>query len=967
LNEGELRLKLDSIIEESNGAILPPIKFVYNIEHPLPSRTEANGRDFWGYYNGEVIDPLPKVDGLIRNRGDVQCFPPGSYSEWFDASSVFVGSTKQPVLSYCKSATLERILYPTGGYVQYNFELHECESKELFDNTIEHKNRVVSGSELETPFSIEYSKVAKNDLTRMAHADLGQLDVKNIHIPDRSRLLITVKDSLGQKIGEVLLKSHMPDQNANQYVIEPSSYSFSNLPESFTVLSSLVDPGSGITDLASPLFSLSWVSETERKKKNVGGLRVKSILRGNASDDIVSKTDFKYVNIDTTRSSGILRAVPSYGYFTITLSSINFPILCFARSSASVNESNISSGSPVGYERVMMIEGGGDGPDQVSEFIFSTYKDYPDLFHSSTYGVPSSYVGLESPHLPNMDNEWRRGRLLKRKLFLTKPGGILNLLSEETNTYQDFSSSGVFEDSISPSSKAILIGRALAHAGNRYSYNVYPVYLGNYGFLSKKVVKLFAKEGADSISTTIKHFYNKQLGIMRIEEESSNSNLHVKSFVYPSDMLNHDPFGIYQKMVENHLLSSKIISMSYLNGNAFKEKEMITYSLFNSGDQILPAKIEKYDAQGNIINSVEYQKYDERGNLLQEKTSDGLITSYLWGYGGRYLIARLTGVDYNAFSSVLNTTVLAKDLPSDNELFSQFSSLRSWLSNKLCKVETYTHQPLVGVSSISSSSDRIEFYQYDSFGRLRFILDRKKNILKQFCYNYQGQPDNCQLYYNVTLQQPFQKNDCPSGFTGSPYTYTVAAGTHAVTSQLEANNKAQQDLSSHGQNQANIHGTCLPVYYNVAIAEYFYNANCPNSTLDGVWVVIPAGAYSSTVGQAEADQLARAAAQQYANQNGTCSQSGFPLYGSNNTGSSMTLLLRNTQTQTSYYFFLGAYQGWSQLGTVPPGNYDIELISDGYNSFNYSIGCGFWGSAAGYASLYNVYLDGSCANIEITF
>jgi hypothetical protein len=408
---------------------------------------------------------------------------------------------------------------------------------------------------------------------------------------------------------------------------------------------------------------------------------------------------------------------------------------------------------------------------------------------------------------------------------------------------------------------------------------------------------------------------------------------------------------------------------------------------------------EKFMTMGEDVNTVinESQDWNFDGCVFSEESFTGkyslsgsVKSKISFGYIGIRLMAKGNGTNptvgmLDSFGNLVNTFFATPTGVSHGDWY-EFEfiipyrgliSINSnggliddvyWfvLGNKplSCNFYNYSNGML---SSISDLNRNRSFYKYDGMRRLSFILDSRGNILKQFCYNYQGQPDNCQLYYNVTVQQTFHKNDCESGFTGSPYTYTVSAGTHAGTSQLEANDKAMQDLANNGQSQANVHGTCLPVYYNVAIAEYFYNANCPNSTLDGVWVVIPAGAYSSTAGQAAADQLARDAAQQYANQNGTCSQSGFPLYGSNNTGASMTLLLRNTQTQTSYYFFLGAYQGWSQLGTIPPGNYDIELISDGYNSFNYSIGCGFWGSAAGYTSLYNVYLDGSCANIEITF
>lgn len=66
------------------------------------------------------------------------------------------------------------------------------------------------------------------------------------------------------------------------------------------------------------------------------------------------------------------------------------------------------------------------------------------------------------------------------------------------------------------------------------------------------------------------------------------------------------------------------------------------------------------------------------------------------------------------------------------------------------------------------------------------------------------------LYYNVVATRAFFKNDCtPSQGTGSRVIYTVpAAKYNSITSQTDADGKAQAEINSNGQAYANSTGTC---------------------------------------------------------------------------------------------------------------------------------------------------------------
>lgn len=132
------RLKLDGIQEFSgDGQVsLPSVQFSYNEETGLPP-SYTRDIDHWGYYN--FLDSIP-------NHTPV---PPWSaYTTVFDSyAGIWNGSHPQPFNGNrdpyeekMKAGVLEKITYPGGGYIKYDFEANRARSNE--SGTIE---KVVGG------------------------------------------------------------------------------------------------------------------------------------------------------------------------------------------------------------------------------------------------------------------------------------------------------------------------------------------------------------------------------------------------------------------------------------------------------------------------------------------------------------------------------------------------------------------------------------------------------------------------------------------------------------------------------------------------------------------------------------------------------------------------------------------------------------------------------------------------------
>ncbi|MGN6293477.1 MAG: DUF5977 domain-containing protein [Chitinophagaceae bacterium] len=120
----------------------------------------------------------------------------------------------------------------------------------------------------------------------------------------------------------------------------------------------------------------------------------------------------------------------------------------------------------------------------------------------------------------------------------------------------------------------------------------------------------------------------------------------------------------------------------------------------------------------------------------------------------------------------------------------------------------------------------------------------------------------------------FTRNNCATGGVGGTVIYNVAAGSYNSTISLaDANLKAVNAMNTGGQAYANTNASCT--WQNQEQIRYFTRNDCGGGLVgSGVNYTIPANTHSSTISQADANQLAYNAAttagQAYANANGFC-------------------------------------------------------------------------------------------------
>lgn len=192
------------------------------------------------------------------------------------------------------------------------------------------------------------------------------------------------------------------------------------------------------------------------------------------------------------------------------------------------------------------------------------------------------------------------------------------------------------------------------------------------------------------------------------------------------------------------------------------------------------------------------------------------------------------------------------------------------------QMSTQTFEPLIGMTSQCDVNNRITYFEYDGFGRLVLVRDQDKNIIKKICYNYTGQPVNCDLTYVNTL--PNWQN------TSTPLRCQLNSQGGNTGYQEQEQIDINPGSPTYNQTQ------WIQVEQNTSACPPTININLTSTNLGGL--------------------------------------TGF------------TANYYNTSTGFTYSFAVSPATGLQPLGSVPPGNYTLTISKTGINVYaTYKSGC----------------------------
>lgn len=292
---------------------------------------------------------------------------------------------------------------------------------------------------------------------------------------------------------------------------------------------------------------------------------------------------------------------------------------------------------------------------------------------------------------------------------------------------------------------------------------------------------------------------------------------------------------------------------------------------------------------------------------------------------------------------------------------------------EMAQMNTYTYNPLVGITSQCDVNDRITNYTYDASGRLTLVKDEDGNVLKKICYNFQGQPDACgdnaiplwqttgvtrckpcpqnSNYISNIKQQEEKDNNSNSATYGNTRWVDAGVSINCVIQpgwQKTANTRCvivnnqntgaqeqeQMDVnpcsSGYGQTRwvsAGTNTTACPlpvVFRSLAINKYYFNQNCGPQQVPLPYLVnLPEGAFTSSNNATEANALAEQEAQRQANASGGCAT----LY--------VKLTTENEQTDPDGEFTVGSlhYRFFKDAAGTIPFTLPIDVTINTYERY----------------------------------
>lgn len=148
------------------------------------------------------------------------------------------------------------------------------------------------------------------------------------------------------------------------------------------------------------------------------------------------------------------------------------------------------------------------------------------------------------------------------------------------------------------------------------------------------------------------------------------------------------------------------------------------------------SSVEEYGGNSEMIGYEHFSGFDRYGNPTCSETIDGLKTTYIWGYWGKYPVAVIDNASPEEVSAILGSELY---MLSDNgeKMIEQIDALRELLPEAM--VTTYTWIPLVGMAKVTDPSGTSTSFSYDNSNRLLSETFRRdggrRELIKSYKYN----------------------------------------------------------------------------------------------------------------------------------------------------------------------------------------------------------------------------------------
>lgn len=474
----------------------------------------------------------------------------------------------------------------------------------------------------------------------------------------------------------------------------------------------------------------------------IGGLRIrKKTDLDNNGQNLIKEYSYKN-NIFDTSSNGILLLKNLYyspNHIGYTLCGSLFYEGIFSMNSI-VPLSNFS-GTQIEYPKVIETQLDSNGENiGITSYNYYGYNDYKDSFS----GTVQYSFSIFDPHT---DFSFKRGKL-RLKEFRNKSNQIV--LQEEYNYFSnDLKKSKAF--SYNGTATCFTPG-GVGDGNPAIKGTAYEIYYSDNNLVSKKT-RTYNSTGEYLEETeNYKYIDRENFGdnFLRSKTKSTTNLVSTQEeYQYTFDKSNITPYNTLTNRREFSVIKTdKTLSNVPISSSQVDYAQLPIYDKngnTTSINQIFPQKFSEAKGTNAFEEKLIVDKYDADGNVLQAHKTNGKYIFYFYGYNNRYPIMKIEGAEtistgatsFSTQASQLRTLMEDPSSTMTQIIQKQFTIVGGNYPDH--QITCYTYKPDVGVTSIMNPNASVEFYNYDSIGRLINIKDINGKVLKDFSYEFANQ------------------------------------------------------------------------------------------------------------------------------------------------------------------------------------------------------------------------------------
>lgn len=842
------RLKLDQIdiinyIQDQEEPNSSSYKFEYDTSKKMPLKI-SNSVDYYGFFNGENNNTsLPNLDYF-----DYFYTEQYRQKQELGLKYPYIGGNRYFNINFAGANILNKIVYPTMGYTKFEYESNTFNNQFIPDKIAN-----------DLAFK-------KNSLTNIGNMSYSNNNIKSFTINKSTTIIFkneiydgftpnsnsnspvySYNQMLGFKID--FYKTWTDNNGAHTQTIKSwdlssvTNYDFSlnhgkqwydeirleyeNIPTlQYHVKISTPNNfylSNDTYHIAGMKSNFNYYDDTgvDTSTSFGGGLRIKSIKNYDNNNQIINKKEFKYfggklinrfepINFIFHASYKAHPTVINNGCFDENYSIFN---------DLSVNSKDFGLGNLlVGYDKVEQTE--------ISYLNNSTKGKKVFYYHNSEIIKPKN--------LPQINNN--NGAIYKEEEY--DSSGVK--LVEKTYSYGIFSTGyyvfpgfKILKNTLGPEypltnfyPKNFL---GCSNAGIRnftfdntfnftpFSFWKYPIISKKYYLNSEQITQFFPT--SNNFTTVVNYTYNSQ-DLLSSEKTTFSGNISKDiKYLYANDKLNQYLIGknIVGIPLEKAEIKTENGISTTISSVEVKYPISDSEAITKTKGLPLPYKVESKNLYGSsTTEELIFDKYDDKGNILQYTIKSGVPVTIIWGYNQTQPIAKVEGIGYDALMALSDANALLNDAIAKSN------------------------------SDIDQASENLLITSLDTF--------RNNTNLKNFqitTYTYNP-------LIGVTSITP------PSGIRENYYYDTG----NRLQSIVDVNGKILKEFKYN-------YTTNVPLYYNVEKNQTFIKNNCGAGYQGNNYIyTVTAGTYSSSLSQADADNLAQndinSNGQTAANDFGTC-------------------------------------------------------------------------------------------------